>query len=92
MSDVSLRVVTVQAYGLPAIMTCQQVIFTVMEGLQNDVSLEVISGMEREDDEEFSHKVALWLITDDLCKTGFGKNDIGPSSKQNVLLEKGRAS
>lgn len=63
-----------------------------MEGLENDVSLEVISGMERENDEEFSHKVSLWLITDELCKTGFGKNYIGPSHKQNVLLGKGRAS
>lgn len=57
MSDVNPRVVAVQAYGLQATMTCQQVIFTVTEGLENDVSLQVTSGMERTDDEEFSHKV-----------------------------------
>ena len=64
-----------------------------MEGLENDVSLEAICGMEREDDEEFSRKVALWLIvTNELYKTGLGKNNIGPSHKQNILLGKGRAS
>lgn len=62
-----------------------------MEGLENDVCLEVICQLERKDDEEFSHKVILCLIaTEELYKTGSGKN--GPSHKQNVLHGKGRAS
>lgn len=62
-----------------------------MEGLENDVCLEVICRLERKDDEELSHKVVLCLTaTDKLYKTGFSKN--GPSHKQNVLHGKGRAS
>ena len=64
-----------------------------MEGLENVVSLEVICGVESGDDAEFSLKVSLWIIVmDELCNTGFVKNDIGPSHKQDVLLGKGRAS
>lgn len=63
-----------------------------MEGLENYVSLEVIRGMERECD-ELSYKVALRLtIIDEICKTGLGKNYMGPRHKQTVLLAKGRTS
>lgn len=62
-----------------------------MEGLENDVCLEVVCQLERRDDEEFSHEIILCLTaTDELYKTGFGKND--PSHKPKIPHGKGSAS